>query len=270
MKIVDRKTFMQMPKGTVFCKFPRLNEATRSYDNYLFGISEPYVKMEDTDEGSVDFYAMGIGSGLEPVVSTCRSDADNILTDMERNPGKEVAFKYIYGRDGMYEGDEVGFAIFNRNEVKAMVRTLLQSLATAYKPEEKPMQKVTGYYYRISELIGEPEIADGGRVVLHFAGGCGLHMCEVYDQTVLQQSQCCGHLKGYLTTTVFRLTEPIEGEDLEHLAFVLPYNGQYINSYQHRFGYSVRRYERGHIEVMGIFKSPQGDVLEPEKMVVED
>lgn len=28
MKIVERKTFMQMPKGTVFCKFPRFNEAT--------------------------------------------------------------------------------------------------------------------------------------------------------------------------------------------------------------------------------------------------
>ena len=26
MKIVDRKTFMQMPKGTVFCKFPLKNE----------------------------------------------------------------------------------------------------------------------------------------------------------------------------------------------------------------------------------------------------
>ena len=49
MKIVDRKTFMRMPKGTVFCKFPRLNEATRSYGDYLFGISEPYVKMDDTE-----------------------------------------------------------------------------------------------------------------------------------------------------------------------------------------------------------------------------
>ena len=137
------------------------------------------------------------------------------------------------------------------------------------KPKEKPVQKVTAYYYRIGELIGEPEIADGGRVVLHFAGGCGLHRCSVYDQSVFQQSQCCGHLKGYLTTTNFRLAEPIEGEDLEQLAFVLPYKDRYINSYQHRFGYSVRRYERGHIEMMGIFKSP-GDVQEPEKMVMED
>lgn len=89
----------------------------------------------------------------------------------------------------------------------------------------------------------------------------------MYDQTVFQQSQCCGDRIGYPTTTDFRLAEPIEGEDLEQLAFVLPYNGRYINSYQHRFGYTVRRYERGRIEVMGVFKSPQGDVPEPEKMV---
>ncbi|MDD6017150.1 MAG: hypothetical protein PUC18_12910 [Prevotellaceae bacterium] len=136
MKIVDRKTFMQMPKGTVFCKFPRINEATRSYDNYLFGISEPYVKMEDTDEDSVDFCAMGIGSGLEPIGSTGSSETDNILTDMERNPGKEVAFEYSCGRDGMYEGDEVGFAIFSCDEVMLMIRTLQESLSTAYKHEK--------------------------------------------------------------------------------------------------------------------------------------
>ena len=52
---------------------------------------------------------------------------------MERNPGKEVAFEYSYGRDGMYEGDEMGFAIFSRDEVMLMIRTLQESLATAYK-----------------------------------------------------------------------------------------------------------------------------------------
>lgn len=133
MKIVDRKTFMQMPKGTVFCKFPRFNEETRSYDDYLFGISEPYVKMDDTDKESVDFYAMGIGSGLEPIGSTDSIDTDDILTDMERNPGKEVAFEYRYGRDGMYEGDKVGFAIFSRDEVQAMIGLLQEALNKGYK-----------------------------------------------------------------------------------------------------------------------------------------
>lgn len=132
MKIVDRKTFMQMPKGTVFCKFPRFNEATRSYDKYVFGITEPYIKTDDTDENSVDFYAIGIGSDLDPVASTGSDDTGDILTDMERNLGKEVPFDYCGGRDGMYEGDEVGFAIFSRKEVELMIKTLQESLATAY------------------------------------------------------------------------------------------------------------------------------------------
>lgn len=136
MKIVDRKTFMRLPKGTVFCKFPRFNEATRSYDNYVFGITEPYVKMDDTNEDDVDFYAIGIGSNLCPAESTGSSDDDDILTDMERSPGKEVPFEYSYGRDGMYEGDEVGFAIFSRDEVELMIQTLRESLATAYKTED--------------------------------------------------------------------------------------------------------------------------------------
>lgn len=135
MKIVDRKTFMQMPKGTVFCKFPRFNEATRSYANYIFGITEPYIKTDDTDENSVDFYAIGIGSSLDPVASTGSDDTEDILTDMERNLGKEVPFDYCGGRDGMYEGDEVGFAIFSRRDVELMINELQEALKTGYKED---------------------------------------------------------------------------------------------------------------------------------------
>lgn len=132
MKIVDRKTFMQMPKGTVFCKFPRFDETTRCYSGYVFGITEPYIKTYNTDEDSVDFFAMGIGSGLDPIESTGCSDNDEILMDMERNLGKEVAFEYSYGRDGLYEGDEVGFAIFSRAEVELMIQTLQEALRDGY------------------------------------------------------------------------------------------------------------------------------------------
>lgn len=38
MKIIDRETFKRMPKGTVFCKFPRLDERTRTYCKYPFSI----------------------------------------------------------------------------------------------------------------------------------------------------------------------------------------------------------------------------------------
>ena len=135
MKIVDRKTFMQMPKGTVYCKFPRFDETTRSYSDYVFGIAEPMIKMNDPfGDDDVDFYTMGIGSGLCPKDSTDDNDFFSIMEDMEAHLGKEVDFEYCDGRDGLFEsGDKVGFAIFGRAEVELMIKTLQESLATAYK-----------------------------------------------------------------------------------------------------------------------------------------
>lgn len=133
MKIVDRKTFMQMPKGTVFCKFPRFNENTRSYEGYPFSIGEPQIKMLDTGKDAKDFYSLHIGSDLLPVGYESDLDKDDTLMDMERNPGKEVPFEYDYGRDGFYEGDEVGFAIFSRSEVQEMINVLQQALEDGYK-----------------------------------------------------------------------------------------------------------------------------------------
>lgn len=135
MKIVDRKTFMQMPKGTVYCKFPRFDETTRSYSDYVFGIAEPMIKMNDPfGDDDVDFYTMGIGSGLCPKDSTDDNDFFSIMEDMEAHLGKEVDFEYCDGRDGLFEsGDKVGFAIFSRAEVELMIKTLQESLATAYK-----------------------------------------------------------------------------------------------------------------------------------------
>ena len=135
MKIVDRKTFMQMPKGTVFCKFPRFDETTRSWNDYTFGITEPYIKKEDMDESSADFFAMALGSDLCPAESESDLDTDDILEDMERNPGKEVSFNYSYGRDGMFEGDKVGFAIFSRDEIQLMISELQQALNDGYSKE---------------------------------------------------------------------------------------------------------------------------------------
>lgn len=135
MKIVDRKTFMQMPKGTVYCKFPRYDETTRSYSDYVFGITEPMIKTNyPFSDNDVDFYTMGIGSGLCPVDSTGDNDFFSILENMEASLGKEVDFEYCDGRDGLFEsGDKVGFAIFGRAEVELMIKTLQDSLVKAYK-----------------------------------------------------------------------------------------------------------------------------------------
>ena len=133
MKIISRTEFLKMPKGTVFCKFPRFDEKTRSYRTYTFGIDEPCIKMDDPGEMENDYYSLGIGSDLEPAGAQGCNDMDEVYADMERNLGKEVPFDYSYGRDGMFEtDDEVGYAIFGRYEVEKMINVLQESLNTAY------------------------------------------------------------------------------------------------------------------------------------------
>ena len=136
MKIISRTEFLKMPKGTVFCKFPRFDEKTRSYRTYTFGIDEPCIKMEDPGELENDYYALGIGSGFEPVGVQGCSDRDEIYMDMERNLGKERPFDYSYGRDGLFETDEeVGYAIFSRAEVQKIIDELQNALKTGYKED---------------------------------------------------------------------------------------------------------------------------------------
>ena len=133
MKIISRTEFLKMPKGTVFCKFPRFDERTRTYRTYGFGIGEPCIKMDDPGEMENDFYSSGVGSDLNPVSSESSGDFMETLEDMERNFGKEVPFDYSYGRDGMFESDdEVCFAIFSRAEVELIVSTLQKALETGY------------------------------------------------------------------------------------------------------------------------------------------
>lgn len=136
MKIISRTEFLKMPKGTVFCKFPRFDEKTRSYRTYTFGIDEPCIKMDDPGEMDNDYYSLGIGSDFEPAGTQGSNDRDEVYADMERNLGKEVPFDYSYGRDGMFEtDDEVGYAIFSRDEVQMIISELQDALKTGYKED---------------------------------------------------------------------------------------------------------------------------------------
>lgn len=124
MKIIDRETFMKMPKGTVFCKFPIKDYAP----NYMhLGIDTPCI-LDDTWE--TDFVLTGLDN-LHPK----DGDYTETLLDMREHPGKEVPFEYWSGRDGMYDGDEVGFAVFSRQEVQEMITLLQEALENGYKED---------------------------------------------------------------------------------------------------------------------------------------
>lgn len=132
MKIIDRETFKRMPKGTVFCKFPRFNETTQSYSGYVLDIERPCIL---DGPFSIDFCYTPVG---ELTASDAESDTDNhsVLMDMERNLGSEHPFEHWSGRDGLYEGnDKVGFAIYSRQEVQQMIDLLQQALKDGYGEE---------------------------------------------------------------------------------------------------------------------------------------
>jgi hypothetical protein len=102
--------------------------------------------MDDPGEMENDYYALGVGSDLEPIGVQGCNDIDEIYVDMERNLGKEVPFDYSYGRDGMFEtDDEVGYAIFGRDEVEKMINVLQKALNTAYdhRPAEDTSEQLS-------------------------------------------------------------------------------------------------------------------------------
>lgn len=128
MKIVDRKTFLQMPNGTVFCKFP-LYFKGNGHD-YAFDISSPNIK--DESIGDVDFFFTDLGGDMMPI-GHCNDSHIDVLFDMVKNLGKEVPFETYSGRDGLYEGDNVGFAIYSKAEVQEMIDQLQQALKDGYE-----------------------------------------------------------------------------------------------------------------------------------------
>ena len=130
MKIVDRKTVLAMPEGTVYCKIqfrdPLPTEravASHGWDS-SFDIENPYIKGESLAD---DFYCVGLGSEYPK-----EGDDSDVLHDICDNLGKEVPFEMAGGRDGFFDDTHVHFAIYSREEVQEMINELQESLKTAY------------------------------------------------------------------------------------------------------------------------------------------
>lgn len=130
MKIVDRKTFLQMSKGTVFCKFPINQDGCGTH--YCLGIGAPSIL---DDPNKIDFFRTKLGSDLFPKSADGSDDMIEILFEMQRNLGMEVAFEHWGGRDGLYEDDSVGFAVYSREEVQEMIDLLQEALKNGYCEE---------------------------------------------------------------------------------------------------------------------------------------
>ena len=130
MKIVDRKTFLAMPEGTVYSKIqfraplPTEHAYAKNGWDSTFGIERPYIKGESTIN---DFFCAGLGSEYPK-----DGELFDVLDDICKNLGKEVPFEMAGGRDGCYDDTHIHFAIYSREEVQEMINELQESLRTAY------------------------------------------------------------------------------------------------------------------------------------------
>lgn len=122
MRLVDRETFLKLPSGTVYCKFPLNGNRDMS-----FMMTAPSIK-GDTVAG-IDFFTSTLGEDFTP-----KGDADIFDTffAMQHNLGVDVPFELSGGRDGMFDDESVGFMVFNKNEVSEMIDELKECLEKAY------------------------------------------------------------------------------------------------------------------------------------------
>jgi len=117
MLIVDRKTFMAMPAGTVFAKYEPCN----------FG--ELTIK-EDTI-GDIDFCVQGI---IPCFVDTGDTGAwiDTLTAAENGTPTPPLDYD-ICGRDGLFDADQL-FAVFERHDVEALIARLGKCLESYSLP----------------------------------------------------------------------------------------------------------------------------------------
>lgn len=109
MKLVDRKTFLGMPIGTIFCKC--------SYKNVLGIISSIQVL---TDVGRNDFNSVDLG---------CWHPKDSDFNEgwVSVQEGEVIEMELSDMRDGLYDESEM-YYIFSKDEIQQMVELLTDAL----------------------------------------------------------------------------------------------------------------------------------------------
>lgn len=110
MRIVDRKTFLALPAGTVFAKY------------------EPFYFEELTIKGDTwkdDFQVQAIADAVD-----CAGSSDfSIQLDMAERTGQSIPMDfYCMGRDGCFNEDQL-FAVFEPADLAGLITRLQEALA---------------------------------------------------------------------------------------------------------------------------------------------
>ncbi|POA45582.1 hypothetical protein C1893_23285 [Pseudomonas sp. MPR-ANC1] len=121
MRIVDLKTFLAMPEGTVFSK----------YDPAI--IREPMVKLESIDHHG-ELKDFRYTSLTDEVDASGSAERDHILITAE-DEGVSFALDFHTSmRDGEYDLDQL-FAVWERNDVSGLIERLQEAFAQAYSSD---------------------------------------------------------------------------------------------------------------------------------------
>ena len=123
MKLVDRKTFLSLPEGTVFCKFPLTDKGDAS--GMMYGINTPSIKGESLNN---DFFYCTLGESLQPKEANNSEEMFKCFFNMQKELGKEVPFELVGGRDGFFDDENVGFMIYSKEEIQEMIDELTHCL----------------------------------------------------------------------------------------------------------------------------------------------
>lgn len=125
MRIVDRKTFLAMPAGTLFAKF----------DPHVFG--ELQIK---ADTCGNDF----VCNGLMPYWwEDCQDSGDalSIIDRMMEGESSPPLDYDSYGRDGLFDADQL-FAVFEPADVRALMTHLTEMLTFQNAPTPEVASEV--------------------------------------------------------------------------------------------------------------------------------
>lgn len=133
MRILTREQFKQMPKGTVFCK---VSLDPQCAGDYTIDIHKPMIledKPWDCGYGSIDFIYTELGSVSYPRSGIDYRDAfDDMLYQ-----GVEIELEHEGSRDGLYEDDSVGYAVYSKGEIEEMLLMLQNALKNFPNTEDK-------------------------------------------------------------------------------------------------------------------------------------
>lgn len=134
MRILTRDQFKQMPKGTVFCKVSL--DIYGCAGSYTADIHTPMVlddKPWDCGDGVIDFFYTELGNVSYPKSGIDYRDAfDNM-----RYQGEEIELEHAGQRDGLFEDDSVGYAVYSKGEIEEMVLMLQSALKNFPNTEDK-------------------------------------------------------------------------------------------------------------------------------------